>query len=182
MATATFGIRQQRCKLVLLALLSSAVAIGTACSRTANTYKQNVKNALEQSDLKDVTVTEDVPKNTITLGGTVHSDDAKTKAGNVAQASAGPRIIANEIGVEPVGNASDARRMESNLDDGIENNYKAGLISKGLDKDHIRFTAKNGVLTLKGSVKNTSERQQAQEIAKNTPNVQQVVNELQVQR
>jgi osmotically-inducible protein OsmY len=72
--------------------------------------------------------------------------------------------------------------MESNLDDGIENNYKAGLISKGLDKQHIRFEAKNGVLTLKGSVKSTSERQEAQELAKNTPNVEQVVNELQVQR
>jgi hyperosmotically inducible protein len=182
MAQAAHGIRQGHSKLILLALLSAAVAIGSACSRTANTYKQNVKNALEQSDLKDVTVSEDTQKNTITLGGTVHSDDAKTRAGNVAQASAGPRIIANEVSVEPVGNSSDAKRMESNLDDGIENNYKAGLISKGLDKQHIRFSAKNGVLTLKGSVKSTSERQEAQELAKNTPNVEQVVNELQVQR
>jgi osmotically-inducible protein OsmY len=100
----------------------------------------------------------------------------------VAQASAGPRIIANEISVEPVGNAGDAKRIESNLDDSIENNFKAVLISKGLDKGHIRYSAKNGVLTLKGSVKSPSERQEAQELAKNTPNVQQVVNEIQVQR
>jgi len=72
--------------------------------------------------------------------------------------------------------------MESSLDDGIENNFKAVLIAKGLDKQSIRYQAKNGVLTLKGSVKSPTQRQEAQELAKNTPNVQQVVNEIQVQR
>jgi hyperosmotically inducible periplasmic protein len=162
--------------------LVSAALLGTGCNKTSDNYKDRVKTALEQADLKDVRVTEDASKNTITLGGTLHSDDAKSRAADIAQSNAGPRIIANEISVEPVGNEGDARRMESNLDDGIENNYKAVLISKGLDKQHIRYNAKNGVLTLKGSVKSPAQRQEAQELAKNTPNVQQVVNELQVQR
>lgn len=170
-----------RVLIVIFALLG-VLTIGVACNRSIASYKQNVKTALEQADLKDVTVSEDADKNTITLGGKVHSEDAKTKAASVAQANAGSRIIANEISVEPVGNEGDARKIESNVDDGIENNFKAELISKGLDKQRIRYAAKNGVLTLKGSVKNTNQRQQAQEIAKNTPNVQQVVNELQVQR
>ena len=84
--------------------------------------------------------------------------------------------------MEPVGNEGQARKIESNVDDGIESNYKAVLISKGLDKQHIRYNAKNGVLTLKGSVKNPTLRQEAQELAKNTPNVEQVVNEIQVER
>jgi hyperosmotically inducible periplasmic protein len=167
---------------ILGAMLALTLAFGAACNNANTNYKQNVKTALEQADLKDVTVSEDANKNTITLGGKVHSEDAKAKAATVAQANAGSRIIANEISVEPVGNEGEAKKMESNLDDGIENNFKAELISKGLDKQHIRYTAKNGVLTLKGSVKNPAERSQAQEIAKNTPNVQQVVNELQVQR
>jgi osmotically-inducible protein OsmY len=100
----------------------------------------------------------------------------------VAQANAGPRIVANEVGIEPVGNESASRKIESNLDDGIESNYKAVLISKGLDKQHIRYDAKNGVLTLKGSVKDPAQRQEAQELAKNTPNVEQVVNEIQIER
>jgi hyperosmotically inducible protein len=160
----------------------SATLLGTACNKADTNYKDRVKSALEQADLKDVRVSEDTSKNTITLGGTVHSDDAKNRAANIAQASAGPRVVANEISVEPVGNEGDARKMESNLDDGIENNFKAVLISKGLDKQHIRYNAKNGVLTLKGSVKSTTQRQEAQELAKNTPNVQQVVNEIQVER
>ena len=162
--------------------LVSAVLLGTACNKTNDSYKDQVKTALEQADLKSVTVNEDASKNTVTLSGTLHSDDAKSRAATIAQANAGPRIIANEISVEPVGNEGAARKMESNLDDGIENNYKAVLISKGLDKQHIRYDAKNGVLTLKGSVKSSAQRQEAQELAKNTPNVQQVVNEIQVQR
>jgi hyperosmotically inducible periplasmic protein len=167
--------------LVVLAL-AGAVMLGVACNKTATTYKDIVKTALQQADLKDVSVREDASKNTITLGGSVHSDEAKTRAANIAQASAVPRIIANEISVEPVGNESEAKKMESSLDDGIENNFKAVLISKGLDKQSIRYSAKNGVLTLKGSVKNSTQRQEAQELAKNTPNVQQVVNEIQVER
>jgi osmotically-inducible protein OsmY len=165
-----------------IATVLNSMLLGTACNKANANYRDRVKTALEQADLKNVTVTEDASKNTITLGGTLHSDDAKNRAGDIAQANAGSRIIANEISVEPVGNEGEARKMESNLDDGIENNFKAVLISKGLDKQHIRYNAKNGVLTLKGSVKSPNQRQEAQELAKNTPNVQQVVNEIQVQR
>ena len=168
--------------LLACAMLIGVALLGIACNKTNSNYRDRVKTALEQADLKDVTVTEDASKNTITLGGTLHSDDAKNRAGNIAQASAGSRVIANEISVEPVGNGGEARKMESSLDDGIENNFKAVLISKGLDKQNIRYKAKNGVLTIKGSVKNPTQRQEAQELAKNTPNVQQVVNEIQVQR
>jgi hyperosmotically inducible periplasmic protein len=163
---------------VLLALLSTL-----ACSqRQTVSYGDTVKKALEQADLKDVTVTEDRDKNTITLGGKLHSEDAKQQAGQIAQAAAGNRIIVNQISVEPVGNETAAKRVESNVDDGIENNYKAALISKGLDKEHIRFDAKNGVLVLKGSVKTPNQRKEAEQVADNVPNVAQVVNEIQVRR
>jgi len=130
-----------------LATIISVTLLGTACNRANSNYRDRVKTALQQADLKDVTVTEDNRRNTITLGGTLHSEDAKSRAGNIAQASAGPRIIANEISVEPAGNEGEARKMESSLDDGIENNFKAVLISKGLDKQNILYKAKNGVLT-----------------------------------
>jgi osmotically-inducible protein OsmY len=113
---------------------------------------------------------------------TLHSEDAKQQAGQIAQAAAGSRIIANEISVEPVGNESAARKIESNVDDGIKNNYKAALVSKGLDKEHIRVDARNGVVTLKGTVKTPDQRKEAEQIAANIPNVAQVVNELEVRR
>lgn len=171
-----------RTRVVLI--LAGLLGLGIACSnRTSNPqYKESVKTALEQADLRDVSVSEDASKNTITLTGTLHSDEAKTRAGEIAQSNAGTRVVANEISVEPVGNESQARKMESNLDDGIESNYKASLISKGLDKQNIRFSAKNGVLTLAGSVKNPNERTEAQLLAQNTPNVSQVVNQIEIRR
>jgi len=68
-----------------------ALIVGVACSNRANTASvgDSVKKALEQADLKDVTVSEDKDKNTITLGGKVHSENAKQQANEVAQAAAG---------------------------------------------------------------------------------------------
>jgi osmotically-inducible protein OsmY len=171
-------------QMVVVCISVLALLASIACSQRQNnpSYKDSVKNALEQADLKSVTVDEDRDKNTITLGGTLHSDNAKQQAAQIAQASAGNRIIVNQISVQPVGNEAEARKIEANVDDGIENNYKAALASAGLDKEHIRFDAKNGVLTLKGSVKNAEHRKQAEQVADNIPNVAQVVNELQVRR
>ena len=85
--------------------------------------------------------------------------------------------MVNEVTVEPVGQESEAKNIASNLDDGIENNYKAALVSNGLDKQHIRFDAKNGVITLKGGLKTPTQRKEAEQVAQAVPNVQQVVNE-----
>jgi hyperosmotically inducible periplasmic protein len=170
--------------LILIPLLLAG--LGLACSTQRNTndtsYKDDVQNALKQADLTDVTVNEDRDKNTITLGGTVHSDAAKRNAGDVAKSAGGGRIIANEVSVQPVGSESQAQDVASNLDDAIEKDYKAALIGKGLDKQHIRFDAKNGVLVLKGSVKSDTQRQEAQLLAQAVPNVQQVLNQIDVKR
>jgi len=170
--------------LIMIPLLLAG--LGLACSKQNNardmSYKDSVQQALEQADLKDVTVSEDRDKNTITLGGTVHSADAKNSASDVAKAAAGERVVANEISVQPVGVESEAKDMASNLDGAIEKNYKAVLIAKGLDKQHIRYDAKNGVLILKGSVNSAPQRQEAQQLAQSVPNVHQVLNEIDVKR
>jgi osmotically-inducible protein OsmY len=84
--------------------------------------------------------------------------------------------------IQPVGSESQARDVASNLDDGIEKDYKAALISSGLDKQHVSYNAKNGVLTLTGSVRNANERQHAEKLAAGIPNVQQVLNQIEVRR
>jgi osmotically-inducible protein OsmY len=97
-------------------------------------------------------------------------------------AAAGNRTIANAISVQPVGTESESQDIASDLDRAIEKNCKAALTAKGLDKEHMRFDAKNGVLTLKGKVKNSPERNQAEELAQATPNVRQVLNQIDVIR
>src|SRR5215472_10968537 len=124
-------------RMFIISISVLALLFTFACSQRQNSvsYRDSVKNALEQADFKSVTVDEDGNKNTITLGGRLHSEDAKLQAAQLAQASAGNRIIVNQISVEPVGNASEARKIEANVDDGIENNYKAALAARGLDKE-----------------------------------------------
>lgn len=178
MRTITYG--RIRTIVMVVSLVSAGIACSTRSAPVA--FKDSVKTALEQADLHDISVSEDSSKNTITLAGTLHSDEAKTRAGEIAQANAGTRVVANEISVEPIGNESQARKIESNLDDGIESNYKASLISKGLDKQSIKVNAKNGVLTLTGKVKNVGARKEAELLAENTPNVTQVINQIEVLR
>jgi osmotically-inducible protein OsmY len=168
--------------IIVAALLLTAFGCSSQRDTTNAQYKDNVKQALEQADLKDISVSEDRDKNTITLAGTLHSEDAKRNANDVATKAAGPRVVANEISVQPVGFESEAKEIASNHDEAIEKNFQAALIGQGLDKQHIKFDAKNGVLTLKGSVKTTLQRQQAQQLAQAVPSVQQVVNNLDVKR
>src|SRR6185437_10370028 len=167
--------------------LVPVLLIGLACQRASqtatsdgNSYKDSVKQALQQAELQDVT--EDKDKNTITLGGKVHSENARQQAGEVAKAAAANRTIANEISVQPVGAESESKEIASDLDTSIEKIYKASLTAHGLDKQHIRFDAKNGVLTLKGSVKTPTERNRAEQLAQATPNVRQVLNQIDVSR
>lgn len=170
-------------RIVAVFMLLVALLAVSACSNRRSdqsSFRDRVTKALEQADLKGVTVTEDRDKNTITLGGKLHSEDAKARAGEVAKSAAPESVIANEISVQPVGAESEARNATANLDDGIEKNYKAALISSRLDKQNIRFTASNGVLTLKGNVKNTRQKQEAEQLATRIPNVKQVINEIDV--
>jgi osmotically-inducible protein OsmY len=170
-------------KSLILIAFALALGLGVACtSKQADnvSYSDGVKKALEQAELTDISVTEDRAKNTVTLGGKVHSDDAKLKAADVAKSVAGNRIVVNEVSVQPVGVESEAKSIATNEDEAIEKNYKAALISSGLDKQHIDFDAKNGVLTLKGSVHTVKQREDAQQVAASVPKVQQVLNQIDV--
>ena len=170
-------------KALLMTVLAALFLVSAACNEsTRKSQADAVKQALEQADLKGVTVSDDADKNTVTLGGTLHSEDAKNRAGEVAKSAAPERTIANEISVQPVGDESQAKSVQSNLDDGIENNYKAALIASRLNKQSIHYDAKNGVLTLKGNVKTSQQKAEAEQLASKIPNVQQVVNQIDVNR
>jgi osmotically-inducible protein OsmY len=72
-----------------------------------------------------------------------------------------------------------ATQVNANLDEGIEHNLDAALIESNLKKD-VTEHVKNGVVMLTGQVSSERSRAEAQSVAADVPNVQQVVNELQV--
>lgn len=168
--------------LVLCALLSLGMFAGCSSSKRAENppAKDNVRAALDQKGMGDVSVDEDRDKGVITLKGNAKDDAMRREAGEVAQAAAPGRVIANEIAVRPVGEEGEAKKVESNTDDAIEHSFKAEIAAHHWDNQHIRFNAKNGVLTLKGDVDTPTQRTEAEKTGAKIAGVRQVVNELQV--
>jgi hyperosmotically inducible periplasmic protein len=164
-----------------LATFLLCVAIGCS-SNKANTpdVKDQVSKALANAGYKDVKVATNNDKQLVTLTGDVKTQEDKDKAEDVAKSAASGFVVSNEIGVRPEGVEGDAKKIDSNIDSAIEKDFKAVIIANRLEKQHIRFDAKNGVLTLKGDVDTAGQRQQVEKLAASVPNVQQVVNELDV--
>lgn len=69
--------------------------------------------------------------------------------------------------------------MNSDLDKGIAENLDAALIQSKMH-DTVSYAVKNGVVTLSGEVNSQDKRTRAEQVASGVPNVQQVVNDLQV--
>ena len=166
---------------LLSATLTTALTFmscATAPTQSAD-VKESLKRSLDQANLKDVTVAQDRTKGVVTLGGHVVAESDKSQAASIAKSIAGEQVVANEIAVIPADNASDAKNFNSALDDGIESNLKAALISRKL-QDIVKFNVKNNVVTLSGEVVSQQLRTQTETLASEVPNVKQVVNELQV--
>ena len=134
---------------------------------------------LADASFKDITVSQDRTKGVVTLGGHVGSDGEKAQAATIAQSDAGSQVVAVEIAVIPQGGESDARSVNSDLDDGINKNLDAALIQSNLRKN-IEYKVKNGVVTITGEVDSQTKRGRVEYVASRVPNVHQIVNELQV--
>ena len=164
-----------------LAALLLSVAIGCSSEKASTPdVKDQVAKALGNAGYKDLKVAVNNDKQLVTLTGDVKTQEDKDKAEELAKTAAAGYVVSDEIGVRPDGVESSAKKIDSNVDDAIEKDFKAVIIANRMEKQHIRFDAKNGVLTLKGDVDTAGQRSQVEKLAASVPNVQQVVNELDV--
>jgi hyperosmotically inducible protein len=154
----------------------------TGCSQPSTRsadVKSSIRQSLDQAGLKDVSVDQDRDKGVVTLGGRVASEDTKRQAERVAKAAAGGQVVANQIEVVPPGEEKIAKTVNSDLDKGIEKNLDAALVANRFGSQ-VRFDVKNRVVVLKGDVESQGRRAEAAKVAAAVPNVDQVVNEVQV--
>ena len=165
---------------LFLALLTLSIALA-GCSGTTKSpdVADSIRKSLDQAGFKDVSVSQDRDKGVVTLGGHVPSDGDKSQAESIATSMAGGQVVSNQIGVVPPGGESEAKAVSSDLDEGIKANLDAALIQHRLKKG-VECDVKNGVVTLTGEVNSQARRAQIEQVASGVPNVQQVVNELQV--
>jgi hyperosmotically inducible protein len=174
------NMKKLRLSVVMVALL--AVGILAGCSQTATKspdVSDSIRKSLDQAGFKDVTVSQDRDKGIVTLGGQVASEHDKSQAESLAKSLAGVQVVADQIAVIPVGAEKEAKAVNSDLDQAIEKNLDAALIQNKLHKS-VKYEVKSGVVTLTGEVNSEDKRTRAEKVATGVPNVQQVVNDLQV--
>jgi hyperosmotically inducible periplasmic protein len=117
------------------------------------------------------------------LKGIVGSAAQKANAESLAQQAAPGYTITDNIQVQSAGIESMVKsaQQDAKLDSAIEDKYKESLKeNKRLKRDGIKYSASNGTLYLKGSVKSEKEKQEAEDLAKKVPEVQHVVNDIAV--
>jgi len=164
-----------------LALLVVTIMAGCSTNTKSPDVSESIRKSLDQAGFKDVSVSQDRDKGVVTLGGQVPTDEAKSQAESIAKSGAGGQVVANQIAVIPPGAKSEVKAVNSDLDEAIEKNLHAVLTKSKLQRD-VKYEVKNGVVTIKGEVNSQSKRAQAEQLASSVPNVQQVVNELQVKK
>ena len=170
----------QSMKAVAIGLIAFVITLPLGCNRQqAPDVSSDIRHALDQAGLKDVRVSQDRVKAVVSLTGDVATDADKSRAETIAHSIAGDQVVSNEIGVRPNGDKSTARKVDSDLDSAVDKNLDAMLVQHRL-KDNVRYDVKNGVVTLKGNVASEVQRTSVEKLAKNVPNVKEVVNELDV--
>jgi len=173
-------MRQLTSYISLITLLAVSTLAGCSSeSAKSPDVSDNIRKSLDQAGLKDVKVSQDRDKGVVTLAGDVPSDMDKSQAETIAKSIAAGQVVADQIAVVPPAAASDAKAIHSDVDKGIEKNLDAALIQNRLNKQ-VKYDVKSGVVTLTGEVNSQSKRAYAEKIAAAVPNVQQVVNELQI--
>jgi osmotically-inducible protein OsmY len=166
--------------LSVLAMVAAGTLAGCSTTSTkAADVSGSIRTSLDQAGLKDVSASQDRDKGVVTLGGHVATDNDKSQAESIARSMAGAQVVANQIAVLPRGAERDAKKVNVDLDKGIDSNLDAALIENKLHES-VKYAVKNQVVTLSGDVDSQSKRARAEKVAAGVVNVEQVVNELQV--
>ena len=163
----------------LLAIVIAGMLAGCSSTPKSPDVESSIRKSLDQAGYKDVSVSQDRDKGVVTLKGHVTADSDKAQAEQLAKSLAAGQVVADEISVLPPGDVSAAKAVDSDIDKSIDKLVDATLIQNHLHHD-VKYSTKNGVVTLTGDVDSQQLRNEAQKLVASVPNVQQVVNEIQV--
>jgi hyperosmotically inducible protein len=166
------------CSIAGLLLIGSMAACSDTPTKSPD-VAASIRTSLDQAGLKDVRVSQDRDKGIVTLTGNTASEVDKSQAESIAKSFAATQVVSDQIAVRPPGDESIAKKVDSDLDKGIEKNFDAVLVRHKLDSA-VKYDVKNGVITLSGKVNSQSKRAWVEKLATTVPNVKQVVNELEV--
>jgi len=154
-----------------------ATAIGVGCQSGPDT-KDDVRKALDQANMQQVTVKVDDPERIVHLQGIVGSMEERSRAQEVADAVVGTsgRVL-NELTVKGV-NDTTADDLDGRIKDALDQVIDNDPTLKQRD---INFDVTNGMVTIRGDVRTADEKNRAGVLAKAAPGVKDVANGLKIE-
>jgi hyperosmotically inducible periplasmic protein len=162
----------------LTSVLVAAVGITLgACSSGSNDTGNRVDQALKQANVKNVDVDWDKNANVVHLKGKVDSPDDRAKAEQVATDVVGTSgKVMNELTVTGMDDKT-ADNADGLIKSRLNDSIKA---DSQLSDQTIDLNVNNGMVTLTGEVQTVAQKEKAGEMAKATPGVRDVANEISV--
>jgi len=160
---------------VCLAVLITA-SLGGACNRGPDP-KDQIERDLKTASMPNVNVDYDRSDKVVHLKGAVDNSAEKSLAEEIAQRAVGTSgRVANELTVKGVND-----KTADDMDNAIRKELNAKVNNDRMLEDRsINFDVNNGVVTIKGEVRNEAEKAKVNEMAKSTENVRDVVNALEI--
>lgn len=155
-----------------------ALAAG-ACntSREVPDPSERTKQALDQANIKDVNVDWDKDARVAHLKGSVDSTRERDRAEEVAETAVGTSgKVLNELTVNNVDEKT-ADDMDGRIRSDLNDRVDADQVLRDRDID---FDVNNGVVTVKGEVRTTAEKNKVTEIVKAAPGVKEFANALEI--
>jgi osmotically-inducible protein OsmY len=151
-------------------------SLGAACNRAPDP-KDQIERDLKSASMPDVDVDYDRSNKVVHLKGAVDNSAEKSRAEEIAQRAVGTSgRVANELTVKGVDD-----KTADDMDNAIRKELNAKVNNdRTLEDRSINFDVNNGVVTIKGEVRNEAEKTQVNAMAKSTENVRDVVNALEI--
>src|ERR1700694_1183304 len=103
------NMRKMRLSVAVFALLAAGALAGCSGKTASPDVSDSIRKSLDQAGFKDVSVSQDRDKGIVTLGGQVASENDKSQAESLAKSFAGAQVVADQIGVIPVGIEKEAK-------------------------------------------------------------------------
>jgi len=161
--------------------MAALVATMVACSQTDPGVTTAVKAKLATDDtVKAYKIDVDTKDGVVTLSGTVDTAEAKTRAVEVARTTKGVSRVEDQLSVAPPAVATSgtaAPLADAAITAAVKTALLADPLSAGLKID---VDTAGGVVTMSGTVATEMEKTRAAEVAKASPGVNSVVNDLKV--
>src|SRR5262249_59466372 len=160
---------------ICLAVLMTASLVG-ACNRGPDP-KDQIERDLKTASIPDVNVDYDRSNKVVHLTGAVDNSAEKSRAEEIAQRAVGTTgSVANELTVKGVDD-----KTADDMDSAIRKELNAKVNNdQTLEDRSINFDVNNGVVTIKGEVRDEAEKAKVTEITKSTENVRECVNVLEI--